>query len=229
MFVQISHWCFQPLSSVLSPALIRRSPQCCFHGSEGDFLGYFIDSKFVCHRLARAQESSTSTSRPRDSWSAVRSLSNLTDQILDLHRLRVCRVNTSFSHDQSNTFHHSYSALSHELWVMIFTFTLVGNFSNHLIAFFHCSNNQASITVLKIQMLADSSRLRLDAQSCAVRMCAFRNCQYFGSSSSWIASSSSSLSFLQQSVLVISALALDRRCSAAMFRVYLHRMLCFTC
>ena len=210
-----------------SPALIRRSPQCCVHGSEGDFFlaASSTQNLSVIVLLARRNQAH----RPLETRSALRSLSNLTDQILDLHRLRVCRVNTSFSHDQSNTFHHSYSAPSHELWVMIFTFTLVGKFSNHPIAFFHCSNNQASITVLKIQMLADSSRLRLDAQYCAVRMCAFRNCQYFGSSSSWIASSSSSLSFFQQSMLVISALALDRCCSAAMFRVYLHCMLCFTC
>ena len=31
----------------------------------------------------------TSTTRPPDPWSAVRTLSSLTDQVLELHRLRV--------------------------------------------------------------------------------------------------------------------------------------------
>ena len=95
--------------------------------------------------------------------------------------------------------------------------------------FLHCSNNQANVTIVKMQMLADSNRLSLDARSCAMHMCAYRNCQQF-----LVVILLDRLIVLVIALLVAvsaphHALALDRRCTATMFEVHLHCVLCCTC
>ena len=93
------------------------------HGSESDLLSCFIDSNVVCQHHARGIKH-INLSIPRDSWStlsAVQSLSNLTDQVLELHCLNDT-INSTFRHSAlvgsklrslaehthtSNTFHRS--------------------------------------------------------------------------------------------------------------------------
>ena len=66
------------LSSALSPP--------SFTDRSGDFLSCFIDSSDVCQRLARGNQTQ-STSRLVVSLSAVQSLFSLMDQVLELQRL----------------------------------------------------------------------------------------------------------------------------------------------